>query len=59
MERIEDSRDYWDHRALTFALDTDQETREKGDRIWEDLFRDLLPEKQASLMMAAARAFSL
>ena len=49
MERIEDSREYWDHRALTFALDTDQETRDKGDRIWEELFRDVFPQKASVL----------
>ena len=44
MERIEDSRDYWNHRARTFALDTDEEIAGGGDKKWEKLFGEMIPE---------------
>ncbi len=50
MERIEDSRDYWNHRAETFALDTDEELRQKGDEKWEELFRQNISTECADVL---------
>ena len=50
MERIEDSRDYWNHRAKTFALDTDEELRQKGDQKWVGVFRQHIPGEHAEVL---------
>ncbi len=50
MERINDSRDYWDHRAETFALDTDRELQEKGDEKWTEIFRRIIRPDGAEVL---------